>query len=224
MAKVKKSKKPSVDFNRFANQFRNLDTSDPASWPAAPKALLLAGLAVLIVAVLWFVWLKGVKEEWDTSIAQEQTLKKQYSDKLKKSVNLDALMKQREEVQQYVFLLEKQLPGKAEMDALLLDVNQAGVGRALKFELFKPGTEVTKDYYVELPIAVRVNGKFHDMGEFSADIANLSRIVTLNNVAIEPNKDGDLVMNSTVKTFRYLTAEEQAEQAAKRKAEAAKSK
>ena len=221
MAKSK-SKKPSVDFSRFANQFRNLDTSNPAAWPAAPKALMLLALAALIVVVLWFVWLKGVQEEWDASIAQEETLKQQYSEKLKKAINLDALIKQREQVQQYVFLLEKQLPGKAEMDALLLDVNQAGVGRSLKFELFKPGAEIVKDYYVELPIDVRVNGNFNDMGDFVADIANLSRIVTLNNLVIEPNKNGDLVLNSLVKTFRYLDPEEQKEQAAAKKTQAAK--
>ena len=212
MAKVKKIKKPNIDLNRFANQFRNLDTSNPAAWPSAPKALLLTGLALLVLVALWFVWLKGVKEEWDAAIAQEATLKTQYTDKLRKAINLEALLKQREQVQQYVFLLEKQLPGKAEMDALLLDVNQAGVGRALKFELFKPGAEVARDYYVELPIAVRVNGKFHDMGEFMADIANLSRIVTLNNLSITPvanAKDpGFLTMDATARTFRYLDTEE----------------
>lgn len=222
MAKSKRQK-ANVDFSRFANQFRNLDTSNPASWPAAPKALMLLALAALIVVVLWFVWLKGVKEEWDASIAQEETLKQQYTEKLKKAINLDALIKQREQVQQYVFLLEKQLPGKAEMDALLLDVNQAGVGRSLKFELFKPGAEIVKDYYVELPIDVRVNGNFNDMGDFVADIANLSRIVTLNNLAIEPNKNGDLVLNSLVKTFRYLDPEEQKELTAAKKAKASKS-
>ena len=213
MAKTKKAKN-SIDFSKFSNQFKNLDTSNPAGWPAAPKALMLLALAVLIAAVLWFVWLKGVKEEWDASIAQENTLKTEYTTKLRKAINLDALIKQREQVQQYVFLLEKQLPGKAEMDALLLDVNQAGVGRSLKFELFKPGAEVVKDYYVELPINVRVNGNFHDMGDFVADIANLSRIVTLNNLAVEPGKDGGLVLNSLVKTFRYLDPEEIREKAA----------
>ena len=224
MAKAKKVRRSNIDFGRIANQFRNLDTSNPASWPAAPKAVLLMLVAALIVVALWFVWLKNVKEEWDASIAQEEKLKTQYVEKLRKAINLDALVKQREQVQQYVFLLEKQLPGKAEMDALLLDVNQAGVGRSLKFELFKPGAEIVRDYYVELPIAVRVNGKFHDMGDFMADIANLSRIVTLNNVAIEPNKEGDLVLNSQVKTFRYLDPEEVREQAAKKKADAQKGK
>ena len=224
MAKTKKVRRSNIDFGRIVNQFRNLDTSNPASWPSAPKFVLLMFLAALIVAVLWFVWLKTVKEEWDASIAQEETLKTQYVDKLRKAINLDALVKQREQVQQYVFLLEKQLPGKAEMDALLLDVNQAGVGRSLKFELFKPGAEIVRDYYVELPIDVRVNGKFHDMGDFMADIANLSRIVTLNNVGIEPNKEGDLVLNSQVKTFRYLDPEEVRERAEKKKADAQKGK
>lgn len=216
MAKAKKSKN-NIDFSKFSNQFRNLDSSNPSAWPIAPKTLLLLALAALIVIVLWFVWLKNVKEELDASVAQEETLKTEYTTKLRKAINLDALIKQREQVQQYVFLLEKQLPGKAEMDALLLDVNQAGVGRSLKFELFKPGADAVKDYYVELPIDVRVNGNFHDMGEFAADIANLSRIVTLNNLAIEPNKDGNLVLNSLVKTFRYLDPEEVKAQAASKK-------
>jgi type IV pilus assembly protein PilO len=108
-----------------------------------------------------------------------------------------------------VTLLEKQLPSKAEMDALLSDINQAGLGRSLQFELFRPGTVVVKDYYAELPIAVRVTGRYHDMGAFAADIANLSRIVTLNNIALAPAKDGSLTMDATARTFRYLDAEEQ---------------
>ncbi len=121
---------------------------------------------------------------------------------------------QREQVQQYVTLLEKQLPSKAEMDALLSDINQAGLGRSLQFELFRPGQISVKDYYAELPIAVRVTGKYHDMGAFAADVANLSRIVTLNNIAIVPQKDGALTMDATARTFRYLDAEEQAAQKA----------
>jgi type IV pilus assembly protein PilO len=104
--------------------------------------------------------------------------------------------------------LEKQLPSKAEMDALLSDVNQAGLGRSLQFDLFRPGQVVVKDYYAELSIALRVNGRYHDMGNFAADVANLSRIVTLNNMSIVPLKDGTLVMDATAKTFRYLDLEE----------------
>jgi type IV pilus assembly protein PilO len=116
--------------------------------------------------------------------------------------------KSNSEVQQYVTQLEKQLPGKAEMDALLTDINTAGQGRGLQFELFKPGQVVVKDYYAELPISVRVVGKYHDIGAFAADIANLSRIVTLNNLSILPSKDGSLTMDTTAKTFRYLDTDE----------------
>jgi type IV pilus assembly protein PilO len=123
--------------------------------------------------------------------------------------------------QQYVTLLEKQLPSKAEMDALLSDINQAGLGRSLQFELFRPGQVAIRDYYAELPIAVRVSGKYHDMGAFVADVANLSRIVTLNNLSITPQKDGALTMDATARTYRYL---DEAEQATQRRAAASGAK
>jgi type IV pilus assembly protein PilO len=115
-------------------------------------------------------------------------------------------------VQQYVIQLEKQLPSKAEMDALLSDINQAGLGRSLSFELFRPGSVGVKEYYAELPISLRVSGRFHDVGSFTSDIANLSRIVTLNNLNITPGKDGLLSMEATSKTFRYLDGDEVAAQ------------
>jgi len=126
------------------------------------------------------------------------------------AVNLDALKKQLEQVQQYVSQLEKQLPSKAEMDALLSDINQAGLGRSLQFELFRPGQVSVKEYYAELPITVKVTGRYHDVGLFAADIANLSRIVTLNNLALTPvrDRDGVLTLECTAKTFRYLDQEE----------------
>jgi len=137
------------------------------------------------------------------------------------AVNLDALKKQLEQVQQYVTQLERQLPSKAEMDALLSDINQAGIGRSLQFELFRPGQVSIKEYYAELPIAIRVSGRYHDVGLFAADIANLSRIVTLNNLSLSPirGKDGVLAMDCTAKTFRYL---DQNEVALQQKAAAAK--
>jgi type IV pilus assembly protein PilO len=144
---------------------------------------------------------------------------------LAQSVNLEALKKQREQVLQYVTQLEKQLPSKAEMDALLSDINQAGLGRSLQFELFRPGQVNVKEYYAELPIAVKVTGTYHDIGSFVADVANLSRIVTLNNLSLSPvtGKDGVLTMESTAKTFRYLDVDEIAEQRkAKDKAAGAK--
>jgi type IV pilus assembly protein PilO len=165
-----------------------------------------------IVTGLWFVWLTGSAEELEKEQKKEVTLREDYKKKLAQAVNLDALKKQREQVQQYVTQLEKQLPSKAEMDALLSDINQAGLGRSLNFELFRPGQVSVKEYYAELPISVRVTGRFHDVGAFASDIANLSRIVTLNNLSLTPAKDGTLAMDATAKTFRYLDADEVAAQ------------
>ena len=191
-------------------QFRNLDPKDPSLWPALPRYLLCAFIAIGVAAVLWFALLTDYEEELQVAQAKEVTLKAEYQKNLVKAVNLDALKKQREQVQQYVLQLEKQLPSKAEMSAVLSDINQAGLGRSLQFDLFRPGQIVVRDYYAELPIAVRVTGKYHDMGAFAADIANLSRIVTLNNLTITPAaKDtGSLTMDATARTFRYLDAEE----------------
>lgn len=198
--------------DQLLGQFRNLDSKDPSSWPAFPRYALFAVLAVLVVVVLWFLWLNTSEAELGAEQAKEITLREEYKVKLGKAVNLEALKKQREQVQQYVTQLEKQLPSKAEMDALLSDINQAGLGRSLQFELFRPGQVVVKDYYAELPIAVRVTGRYHDLGAFASDIANLSRIVTLNNLAIVPGKDGALAMDATAKTFRYLDPDEVAAQ------------
>jgi type IV pilus assembly protein PilO len=180
-------------------------------------------LMVAIVAALWFLWLSSSDEELEKEQKQELTLREDYKKKLAQAINLDALKKQREQVQQYVTQLEKQLPSKAEMDALLSDINQAGLGRSLNFELFRPGGVSVREYYAELPIAIRVTGRFHDIGAFASDIANLSRIVTLNNLSIAPgpNKDGTLVMDATAKTFRYL---DQDEVSAQRKAQGGKKK
>jgi len=125
---------------------------------------------------------------------------------------LEGLRKQKIQVEHYVSALEKQLPSKAEMDALLSDISQAGLGRGLQFELFKPGAAVPKDYYAELPIDIRLNGSYHDMGAFASDVAHLSRIVTLNNLSIGAGKDGALTLDAVAKTFRYLDPEEVASQ------------
>jgi type IV pilus assembly protein PilO len=142
----------------------------------------------------------------------ELALREDYKKKLAQAVNLEALRKQREQVQQYVTQLEKQLPSKAEMDALLSDINQAGLGRSLTFDLFRPGQVSVKEYYAELPIAVKVSGRYHDIGSFASDIAHLSRIVTLNNLNVLPIKDGGLSLEATAKTFRYLDPDEVAAQ------------
>ncbi len=192
-------------------QFQGLNPNDPSSWPAVPKFALCFVLMSAIVVALWFVWLNGSDAELEAERAKEVTLRDDYKKKLVQAVNLDALKKQREQVQQYVTQLEKQLPSKAEMDALLSDINQAGLGRSLRFELFRPGSVSAKEYYAELPIALRVSGRFHDFGSFASDIANLSRIVTLNNLSIVPVRDG-LQMEATAKTFRYLDSDEVAAQ------------
>lgn len=197
---------------RLVSQFRDLDPKDPSAWPAFPRNALFAATAVAVVVVLWFVWLSGSQDVLHAEEEKEVKLREDYKTKLAKAVNLDVLKKQREQVQQYVTQLEKQLPSKAEMDALLSDINQAGLGRSLQFDLFRPGQVAVKEYYAELPISIKVTGRYHDIGAFASDIANLSRIVTLNNLNIAPKQDGALSLETTAKTFRYLDPDEQAAQ------------
>lgn len=207
-----KKKSLDIDFSaiqeKFQRQFRNLDRNDPSAWPTLPRALLF--IAVAVAALLWFTLLKDYEQELETEQNTEVTLREDYKKKLVKAVSLEGLKKQREQVEQYVTQLEKQLPSKAEMAALLSDINQAGLGRSLQFEVFRPGSMVTKEYYAELPITLKVTGRYHDIGAFASDIAFLSRIVTLNNLSIAPaGKDGDaLSMDATARTFRYLDSDE----------------
>lgn len=216
-------KTPSIDFAalqaKVKSQFTDLDPKDPSGWPLFPRYGLFLLTAVAVVGALWLSWLGTSQEELAKEQEQELTLRADYKTKLTKAVNLEILKKQREQVQQYVTQLEKQLPSKAEMDALLSDINQAGLGRSLQFELFRPGQVAVKEYYAELPIAIKVTGRYHDIGAFASDIANLSRIVTLNNLSIAPKTDGTLSLDATAKTFRYLDVEEIA---AQRKATGAK--
>jgi type IV pilus assembly protein PilO len=205
---------PKMDFaaisQKIQSQFRGLNPNDPASWPIIPRAAMCLGLMIAIVVVLWFVWLSGSADSLAAEQKKEETLREDFRKKLAQAVNLDALKKQREQVQQYVTQLEKQLPSKAEMDALLSDINQAGLGRSLHFELFKPGQVSVKEYYAELPISVKVTGRYHDIGAFASDIAHLSRIVTLNNLGIQPKgQDASVLsLDATAKTFRYLDPDE----------------
>ncbi|SEA94063.1 type 4a pilus biogenesis protein PilO [Variovorax sp. YR216] len=221
-----KRSSPKIDvgaaLRSFGEQFQGLNPNDPSAWPAIPRYALCVAVAAAVVVALWFVWLTNSNDELEAARAKEVTLRADYQKKVAQAANLELLKKQREQVQQYVTLLEKQLPSKAEMDALLSDINQAGLGRSLQFELFRPGQVSVKDYYAELPIAVRVTGRYHDMGAFAADVANLSRIVTLNNLSVTPAKDGALVMDATARTYRYLDEQEQNMQ--KRAAAGAKKK
>jgi type IV pilus assembly protein PilO len=210
------SPKINVDFaalqTRIKSQFQGLNPNDPSTWPALPRYGLCVLVTIAVVAGLWFAWLSSSDDELTAAQAKEVTLKEDYKGKLVQAINLEALKKQREQVQQYVTQLEKQLPSKAEMDALLSDINQAGLGRSLLFDFFKPGSVSVKEYYAELPITLRVVGRYHDLGAFASDIANLSRIVTLNGLTIAPAKDGALAMEATARTYRYLDQEEVAAQ------------
>lgn len=195
-------------FEQAQGQFSGLNPNEPGQWPLLPKLASFL-LAIVVVVILgWVALLSGQSDELQAERDKEPQLKAEYTGKVAQAVNLAELRKQRIQVEEYVKQLEKQLPGKADMDALLSDINQAGLGRGLDFELFRPGQVVVKDYYAELPIAIRVTGRFHDIGAFTADIANLSRIVTLHNMVVGnvAGKDaqGNLFMEATARTYRYL--------------------
>ena len=198
-------------FEGAVSQFRSLNPNEPGQWPLLPKIVTWALVAVAMILLGWFTLLSNAHDELDAERAKEPALKQDYRAKLNQAVNLAELRKQKLQVEEYVTQLEKQLPGKAEMDALLSDINQAGLGRGLQFELFRPGQVVVKDYYAELPIGIRVSGRYHDMGAFAGDIANLSRIVTLHNMNITTaarDATGALAMDATARTYRYLDSTE----------------
>lgn len=212
----------STMFEQAAAQFRGLDTRQPGQWPFLPKLASWLALAAGVVVLGWLLVLSDKQDELEAERAKEPSLKSDYRGKLAQAVNLPELRKQKQQVEEYVTQLEKQLPGKAEMDALLSDINQAGIGRGLQFELFRPGSVSVKDYYAELPISVRVTGRYHDIGSFAADVANLSRIVTLHDLSIGASTGqaaggGLLAMDATARTYRYLDAAEVATQAGQKK-------
>jgi len=217
---LKKTKTGNLNLNTWfegiAEQFRGLNPNEPGQWPLAPKLASFLALGVLALVIGWVFVLADVQAGLNAEREREPKLKEDYTAKLAQAVNLPELRKQKSQVEEYVTQLEKQLPGKAEMDALLSDINQAGLGRGLQFELFRPGQMVVKDYYAELPIALRVSGRYHDVGAFTADVSNLSRIVTLHNlnVVMPTGKDasGNLAMEATARTYRYLDANEVIEQ------------
>jgi type IV pilus assembly protein PilO len=193
-----------------ASQFKGLNGRPPGQWPLLPRLFCGVGVVVGVVVVGYSLYWKGQFEERESLAAKEQTLRSDYTSKMAQAINLEALKAQKVQVDRYVDRLEKQLPGKAEMAALVSDINVAGRGRGLQIDLFKPNQVVLRDYYAELPIDIKVNGSYHDIGAFAGDLANLSRIVTLNNMKVVA-KDGKLEMEAQVKTFRYLDPEEAAE-------------
>jgi len=202
-----------IDFNRIAEDFRTTNWRDPGTWMVLPKVVVLVAVLVALPVAGYFGLWQGQLEELETGKATEGKLKLDYVNKKRQAVNLDLHKQQLREIDTQFGALLKQLPNKSQMDALLVDINQAGLGRGLQFELFKPASrETVREFYAELPIQVRVIGVYHDMGAFASDVGQLSRIVTLNNVDITAGKDGNLVMNVTARTFRYLDEEEIAAQ------------
>jgi type IV pilus assembly protein PilO len=201
-----------ANFSEISAKFRGLTVDNVGSWPILPRMTLWAAVVVICAAIGYFAVWSQQMSDLDALRQQEVTLKEQYRAKLQQSINLEELRRQKEQVNQYVLTLEKQLPSKAEMDALLSDINQAGIGRGLQFELFRPGQVNLREYYAELPISVKVSGRYHDLGAFASDIANLPRIVTLNNLNIQSTKDLTLTLDATAKTFRYFDEDEMASQ------------
>ena len=210
-----------LNFASYANQFRNLNTRDVSTWPILPRVAALAAIVIVVMVAGWYFYWSDQLDELQRGQEQEEQLKGQYKDKLQQAINLEPLKRQKELAAQYVARLEKQLPSKAEMDALLSDINQAGIGRGLQFDLFRPGQSTVKNYYAELPISIRLVGNYHDIASFTSDIASLPRIVTLNNltIAMPSQATTPLTLEATAKTFRYL---DQDEIDAQRKAGAAK--
>ena len=198
-----------IDFKKIAEDFKATNWQDPGTWSVIPKAVVLVAILVALPVAGYFGLWQGQLEELEAGRQQEVKHKQDYLNKKKQAVNLDLHKQQLREIDTQFGALLKQLPNKSQMDALLVDINQAGLGRGLQFELFKPAAqEVVRDFYAELPIAVKVMGVYHDMGAFASDVGQLSRIVTLNDVVIEAAKDGNLVLDVTARTFRYLDEDE----------------
>ncbi len=209
-----------VNFNAIVEEFKRTNWQDPGTWHYAPKILVLLAILVGLPIAGFFADTQAQIEELERGVADEAKLKDEYLDKKKQAVNLDLHRQQLREIDTQFGALLRQLPNRSQMDALLVDINQAGLGRGLQFDLFKPaGAENAREFYAELPIQVKVVGTYHDMGAFASDVGQLSRIVTLNDVSILAGRDGILTMDATARTFRYLDDEELA---AQRKAAASK--
>jgi len=212
------------DITKLADDFRSLDPKDPGMWPLVPKIVILIALLGLVIAAGWWFDWKDQMQDLASKQEQEVKLKDEWLGKKRQAVNLDEHRKQLAEIDRQFGALLKQLPNKSEMESLLVDINQSGLGRGLQFELFKPGVESMKDFYAELPITVKLTGGYHDLGSFAGDVAKMPRIVTLNNVVIEGDpKTSALKMDAIATTYRYLDDEELAKQR-KEKAASAKAK
>lgn len=200
---------PKIDFQAIAEDFRNLDPQDPGAWPLVPRIAFLVGIFLAALALAaWFGW-SAQYEELETKRSEEVRLREDWRTKKNQAINLDAFRNRLIEIERAFGALLKQLPNASEMESLLVDVNQAGLGRGLQFELFKPGNEALKDFYAELPITINMTGNYHDFGAFAGDVARLPRIVTLNDIHLARSKGGDaLSLVAVAKTFRYLDESE----------------
>jgi type IV pilus assembly protein PilO len=209
-----------INLNAIVDEIKRTNWQDPGTWHWAPKILVLIATLVGIPVAGFFGDTQGQIEQLEAGRNEEAKLKQDYLSKKKQAVNLDLHRQQLREIDTQFGALLRQLPNKSQMDALLVDINQAGLGRGLQFELFKPAaSENAREFYAELPIQVKVTGNYHDMGAFASDVGQLSRIVTLNDVKIDAGKDGILAMEAIARTFRYLDDQEVAQQ---RKAAAAR--
>ena len=198
-----------INLNQFVEDLKSTNWNDPGTWHAAPKALVLIAVLVVIPVAGYFADTAGQIETLESGQAEEVRLKEQYLNKKRQAINLDLHRQQLREINVQFGALLRQLPDKSQMDALLVDINQAGLGRGLQFDLFKPAAgDIVREFYAELPISVKVVGTYHDMGAFASDVGQLSRIVTLNDVSISTQKDGNLTMDATARTFRYLNDDE----------------
>lgn len=196
----------------LTTQFRGLNLNEPETWPAAPRIVFSILSAALVLALGWQFYWSDKSDELERKQAEQQQLRQAYKSKVAQVANLAALREQKVEVEKRVALAERQLPNKTEMDALLADVNHAGVARGLQFELFKPQPATVKPYYAEIPVNLKVTGRYHDIAQFNADVAALSRIVSMRGLNLSMGKDGVLSMEAIAMAYRALDADEQAAQ------------
>ena len=204
-----------INFNALAEEFKRTNWKDPGTWHAAPKLVVLLGILIAIPVAGYFLDTASQIDDLERLRGEEARLKDQYLDKKKQAINLDLHRQQLREIDTQFGALLRQLPNRSQMDALLVDINQAGLGRGLQFELFRPApTEIAREFYSERPITVTVTGSYHDMGAFASDVGQLPRIVTLNDVSIVAGDKNPsvLTMNATARTFRYLDDDEIAAQ------------
>lgn len=194
------------------SDLNNLDMKDLASAPLAVKGVIAGVIVIAIMAIGYYVDWSSALDSLNSARQEEQSLRDTYTNKKRQAVNFTAYKQRLADTQKALAALLRQLPNKSEMDNLLADINQAGIGRGLEFDLFRPGTETLSEFYATLPVSIKVSGGYHDLGNFVSDIAKLPRIVTIENIELEPGKNGKLTMNATINTYRYLDESEMQKQ------------